>query len=140
MACPEPLMRQEQLFSDALRATRSYRITGGKLELLDDGRTLATFTKQDASPPTDKWLGKWIGPEGTSLVLSKNGNGYGVRIRSLDGVETFKGEPRGDGISFKRNGETESIRAGAGKATGMKWLLNKKNCLIIRTGEGFCRE
>ena len=140
MACPEPLMRQEQLFSDALRSTRSYRITGGKLELLDAGRTLATFTKQEASSLIDKWLGKWIGPEGTTLVLSKNGNGYDVRIRSLDGVKTFKGEPRGDGISFGRNGETESIRLGTGKETGMKWLLNKKNCLIIRTGEGFCRE
>jgi hypothetical protein len=36
--------------------------------------------------------------------------------------------------------KTESIHAGNGEDTGMKWLLDKKNCLIIKYGEGFCRD
>ncbi len=93
-----------------------------------------------ATRPTDQWLGKWTGPEGTYLVLSKDGGQYAVEVHSLDGPATYGGAPAGDHIEFRRNGKTESIHAGSGQETGMKWLLDKKNCLIIKTGEGFCRE
>ncbi|HXX28111.1 MAG TPA: hypothetical protein VEI99_06570 [Terriglobales bacterium] len=73
-------------------------------------------------------------------MLSNHGAGYLVEINSLDGLATYEGATRGDHIDFQRNGKTESIRAGSGQETGMKWLLDKKNCLIIRTGEGFCRD
>jgi len=89
---------------------------------------------------TDQWSGKWIGPEGTYLLLSNHGAGYLVEINSLDGLATYEGASTGEHIDFQRNGKTESIRAGSGQETGMKWLLDKKNCLIIRTGEGFCRD
>jgi hypothetical protein len=89
---------------------------------------------------TDLWLGKWVGPEGTFLVLSKSGEKYSVMIQSLDGPATYEGVPKGDRIEFQRNGRSESIHAGNGQETGMKWLLDKKNCLIIKTGEGFCRD
>ena len=88
----------------------------------------------------DKWLGKWIGPEGTYLVLSKNANKYVVMINSLDGPATYEGSEAREGIEFQRNGKTETIRAGKGDNTGMKWLQDKTNCLIIQTGEGFCRD
>jgi hypothetical protein len=88
----------------------------------------------------DQWLGKWIGPEGTYLVLTKNGAKYVIETHSLDGPATYEGTSAGDHIEFQRNGETESIHAGSGQETGMKWLLDKKHCLIIKTGEGFCRE
>jgi len=91
-----------------------------------------------ANNPTDQWLGQWNGPEGTSLLLSKNGDKYVVRIQSLDGPATYEGVPAGDRIQFQRDGKTESIHAGSGKETEMKWLLDKKNCLIIKAGEGFC--
>jgi hypothetical protein len=89
---------------------------------------------------TDKWLGQWNGPEGTYLLLSKSGHQYAVKIQSLDGPATYEGVAAGDRIKFKRDGKIESIRAGSGKETGMKWLLEKKDCLIIKQGEGFCRE
>ena len=89
---------------------------------------------------TNKWLGKWIGPEGTYLVLSKNAEKYVVEINSLDGPATYNGASAGDRIEFQRNGKTEYIHAGNGRDTGMKWLLEKSNCLIIKTGEGFCRD
>ena len=93
-----------------------------------------------ATSVTDKWMGKWVGPEGTFLQLSKEGNKYSVKIQSLDGAETYEGIATGDRIQFTRDGKTEAIRAGTGKETGMKWLLEEKNCLIIRDGEGFCRK
>lgn len=99
--------------------------------------TSAPAASNDA---TDNWLGKWIGPEGTYLVLAKNGGKYVVQINSLDGPANYEGTPNGERIEFQRNGKMESIHAGNGHDTGMKWLLDKKNCLIIQSGEGFCRD
>ena len=147
-------MKQEQAFVGALKATTSYRIVDEILELRDRERVLARFESSPVSSPsanrttapaaannpTDKWLGQWNGPEGTFLLLSKNGDKYAVKIQSLDGPATYEGDPAGDRIHFTRDGKTESIVAGSGQETGMKWLLDKKNCLIIKTGEGFCRD
>ncbi|HEY6372248.1 MAG TPA: hypothetical protein VIX37_16850 [Candidatus Sulfotelmatobacter sp.] len=71
-------------------------------------------------------------------MLAKNGVNYVVEIHSLDGPATYEGTPVGDRIEFQRNGKTESIHSGSGQETDMKWLLDKKNCLILRIGEGFC--
>jgi hypothetical protein len=89
---------------------------------------------------TDKWLGKWIGPEGTYLMLSKSAGKYVVLINSLDGPATYEGTAAGDRIEFQRDGKTETIHAGNGHDTGMKWLMDKTNCLVINAGEGFCRD
>jgi hypothetical protein len=56
-------------------------------------------SKSTAAPPaantvTDQWLGKWIGPEGTYLVLSKNADKYVVDIHSLDGPATYEAYSR----------------------------------------------
>jgi hypothetical protein len=89
---------------------------------------------------TDQWLGLWTGPEGTSLLLARTGTRYTVKIQSLDGPATYTGTPAGDHIEFIRNGKLETIHAGDGQATGMKWLLDEKNCLVIQKSEGFCRK
>jgi hypothetical protein len=90
------------------------------------------------------WLGKWDGPEGTYLILSRassaNDDKYLVEIRDLDGSKTFEAVSSGDRILFTRNGTEESIHAGNGEQAGMKWLLDKKHCLVIKYGEGFCRD
>jgi hypothetical protein len=82
----------------------------------------------------------WPGPEGTHLLLSKNGDGYSVEIQDLDGPAHYEGVADGDRIRFVRNGKEEFIYAGDGKASGMKWFLDKKNCLMTRKGEGWCRD
>ena len=89
----------------------------------------------------DAWLGQWTGPEGTFLLLETGeGGGYRVTIQSLDGKETYAADGTASGIVFERNGKTERIRAGSGKLTGMKWLADKSECLVIQLGEGFCRD
>jgi len=79
-----------------------------------------------ANTSTQKWLGQWNGPEGTYLVLSQNGDKYVVKIRSLDSLESYDGVSSGDRIQFVRDGKPESIHAGNGEDTGMKWLLDKR--------------
>lgn len=101
-----------------------------------------TVTNSPApTPMTDKWLGRWPGAEGTYLDLARNGDKYVVIIADLDGPKTYEGVAAGDHLAFKRGGKTESIRATNGKGTGMKWLLDEKNCLVVTVGsEGFCRK
>ena len=98
----------------------------------------------DMAPPTaatgtDAWIGKWMGPEGTFMDIEKSDTGYQLTISDLDGLKFFQGKRAGDAIEFERKGKTESIKASDGKATGMKWLADKKTCLTIHAGEGFCR-
>lgn len=94
----------------------------------------------DAPSLASQWQGQWTGPEGTLLDLEPRAGGVDITIHSLDGPDSYQGKEQADGIQFVRNGKTETIRAGDGEATGMKWLLDKQNCLVIRLGEGFCRD
>ena len=86
------------------------------------------------------WVGKWIGPEGTFLELAEKSGAYRVTIQSLDGPATYDAVAVADRLEFQRNGTLETIHATGGADTGMKWLLDKKDCLTIKTGEGFCRD
>jgi len=70
----------------------------------------------------------------------KSGDKYEIRIKDLDKVQTYRGTATGDSISFERNGKAQTIGSGNGERTGMKWLLDKKNCLLIRYGEAYCRD
>lgn len=93
-----------------------------------------------AAPAPDRWLGTWNGPEGTFLRLAGGGGAYDITVQNLDGPRTFKGTAVGDRIEFERDGTKESVRATGGVETGMKWLSEKKDCLTVRSGEGYCRD
>lgn len=88
----------------------------------------------------DQWLGRWFGPEGTYLAITKDGPGYMVAISDLDGPQYFRASADGAALRFERNGVVETITATDGEATGMKWLIEKNDCLTIKSGEGFCRD
>ncbi|WP_428313271.1 hypothetical protein [Hydrocarboniphaga sp.] len=88
----------------------------------------------------EAWMGRWTGPEGTLLDLSRSSGVYSVKVTSLDGPATYEGKGVGDHIEFQRDGKLETIRATNGQQTGMKWLAGKTNCLTIRQSEGFCRD
>lgn len=93
-----------------------------------------------AHPVPDHWLGQWNGPEGTFLRLDKESVTYKVTIQNLDGPRSFAGTPANGTVQFERDGVQESIHAGNGADTGMKWLSDKSNCLVVRSGEGYCRD
>jgi len=92
------------------------------------------------TPIADSWAGEWRGPEGTSLRIDKQEVGYALRITNLDGPREFHGIAADEVIEFERDGAKETIHAGDGAATGMKWLADKQDCLVVRAGEGYCRD
>jgi hypothetical protein len=89
---------------------------------------------------SDTWLGKWTGPEGTSLEIAKDKLHYKLTITDLDGPKEYRGEASRGGIDFMRDGEKLTIHPGSGADTGMKWLADKHNCLVVATNEGYCRD
>ena len=86
-------------------------------------------------------MGRWQGPEGTYLDLrrSSRSHEYDLVIAHLDGPKNYEAWAIKDGIQFERDGILHVIRAGDGRATGIKWFADKQNCLVIKFGEGFCR-
>ncbi|TFY94113.1 hypothetical protein DYL61_10550 [Pseudomonas nabeulensis] len=99
------------------------------------------------TPPTDQWVGKWIGVEGLYLTIAKDDSiGRGHYLLTMqygldaDDAGTFKGEANEDGIAFNRPDGPQLLRAGDGADTGLKWLADKKDCLIVVSGEGYCRQ
>lgn len=89
---------------------------------------------------TDTWAGQWNGPEGTFLKIDGSRGVYKLTIQGLDGANSYDGKSVEQRIRFMRNDREAYIQATDGAGTGMKWLADKQNCLIIRAGEGFCRD
>lgn len=96
----------------------------------------------DGAAETDKWVGKWTGVEGLALDIAKTATPgtYDVKVTLMDGSGSYTGTGDGDVIRFERGGVQETIRKATGDQTGLKWLAGKKNCLMIKQGEGFCRD
>jgi heat shock protein HslJ len=145
MACPEAVMKQETKYLAALQAANHFEWKDPYLLVYSKGwekplRFTRLATGVSSTETMDQWLGRWEGVEGTYLRLAKKGDKYVVEIRDLDGSKTFEGFGDGNRIRFTRDGKTEFISAGDGRATGMKWLADKKNCLLTRQGEGWCRD
>jgi hypothetical protein len=86
------------------------------------------------------YVGKWIGPEGTAMTITPAGSEYEVVITNLDGPRTFTGTLEGDGIHITRDATPLVIHKGDGQATGMKWLADKHDCLVVAANEGFCKD
>ena len=104
------------------------------------GDAPATAEKMSVSV-TEAWLGTWIGVEGTTLTIDPGGPGkVFITGLTLDGPYSFEGAADGDVIHFQRAGAQETIRAGDGAATGLKYLEGKTDCRVIKPGEGFCRD
>lgn len=88
------------------------------------------------------WAGKWTGVEGMYVTITPAAPGkYKLDMQSdLDTKGTYDGEDSEHGIKFKRGNEELSLRRGSGDETGLKYLASKKECLIVKDGEGYCRD
>ena len=88
------------------------------------------------------WAGKWTGVEGMYATITPTEPGkYKLEMQSdLDTKGTYDGQDSEHGIKFKRGSEELSLRRGNGDETGLKYLAGKKECLIVKTGEGYCRD
>lgn len=103
-------------------------------------RAATAATDSPAASEFDGWLGQWNGPEGTFVRLTGGQGTYVVTIQNLDGPRAFHGSADAKGIQFERDGVREWLRATDGRGTGMKWLVEKSDCLTVRPGEGYCRD
>jgi hypothetical protein len=91
--------------------------------------------------PTDAWIGKWVGVEGLALDIQRGTapGRYALTVQLMDTKNSYEGRAEGPVIRFKRGDKEETISHVTGAETGLKWLADKKNCLVIQPGEGFCR-
>ena len=95
----------------------------------------AASTSEAAGP----WVGRWQGPEGTFLDIAGGPGTYRITVQNLDGPRSFDAKAGSGTLTFVRDGVIETIRPGNGVDTGMKWLADKRDCLIVKAGEGYCR-
>ncbi len=90
------------------------------------------------------WAGKWIGVEGMyATIIPAEPGTYKLEMQSGTDAGTkgtYDGSDSEHGIKFKRGTEELSLRRGSGDETGLKYLAGKKECLIVKTGEGYCRD
>ena len=88
------------------------------------------------------WAGKWTGVEGMFVTITPGAPGqYKLEMQSdLDTKGSYDGTDSEHGIQFKRGAEQLSLRRGSGDETGLKYLAGKKECLIVKDGEGYCRD
>ncbi|QSX78701.1 hypothetical protein [Agrilutibacter solisilvae] len=96
----------------------------------------------DTAKPEADYLGRWTGVEGMYLVVaSKPGGGVTLDMQwDLDHKGTFDGSVTAEGLRFMREGVAETAVHTDGDATGLKHLAGKKDCLTVKTGEGYCRD
>lgn len=93
---------------------------------------------EEAPPPSNAvdLTGKWQGVEGTYLIVGPSD----VKIADLDGERTFPATHAQNSVTFTRDYINETITPTDGAGTGMKWLAGKKDCVVVKPGEGYCRD
>lgn len=94
-----------------------------------------------AAPEAD-YLGRWTGVEGMYLVVTtKPAGGVTLEMQwDLDHKGVFDGSVTAEGLRFMRDGVAETAVRGNGDATGLKHLAGKQDCLVVKPGEGYCRD
>jgi hypothetical protein len=90
------------------------------------------------------WAGKWIGVEGMYAIITPGEPGK-YKLEMQAGTDdstkgTYDGTDSEHGIKFKRGADELSLRRGNGDETGLKYLAGKKECLIVKDGEGYCKD
>ncbi len=96
-------------------------------------------------PAAEGWIGRWKGVEGLTLTIAadpaKRAGHYQLTDRyTLDDKGVFDGVAKGKTIVFTRPDGPQVLRATDGKATGLKYLAKKADCLTVKSGEGYCRD
>ena len=109
-----------------------------------DATEAVTVPEQTVTAMVDvaDWAGKWTGPEGLYVIVTPGTEGkIALEMQSdLDTKGSYEGTATADGVSFKRGDEMLMLKQATGDQTGLKYLVGKKNCLMVKSGEGFCRD
>lgn len=123
-------------------------LTDGNVEIVDlPDEGIANDAAGNAADATAGWTGRWVGVEGLNLVIApdaKAGVGH-YRLTMQYGVDetdkgVFEGVADGATIRFTRPDGAQVLKPGNGDDTGLKWLAGKSDCLVVKPGEGYCRD
>jgi len=93
-------------------------------------------------PSAQAFVGRWRGGEGTYMRISRTGPTF--RIENQWGLDAdmrgvFTGRLGRDGLRFRREGRTETLRPSRGDAVNRSALRGKTDCLKVSDEEGYCR-
>ena len=94
-------------------------------------------------PPARNYLGRWTGVEGMFLDIAATNRPDRYRLTmqyDLDHRRTVVAKLDNDRLVFTSEGSSHSLVPTDGVATGLKYLANKKDCLTVMPGEGYCRD
>lgn len=108
----------------------------------DESGSTETAAPPSASHAYADWAGKWVGVEGMFVTVTPTESGtYNLVMQSdLDTLGTYTGIDGETGIEFMRGGETRLLVSATGEDIGLKYLLDKTDCLMVKPGEGYCRD
>jgi hypothetical protein len=107
----------------------------------------ASPAKAESGPATKvnrfaSWAGRWNGVEGMYVDIKALGGGqYQLEMQhNLDEAATYMGQDDEHGIRFVRKGVPLMLYPTSGDEIGLKYLAGKKDCLIVKQYEGYCRD
>lgn len=87
--------------------------------------------------PKKDFIGRWYGADGTYMLVEAGR----VKINDGQGEKTYENASLTDrSIVFNRDGVIITARAGNGDDTGVAALAGKADCIVIKHGEGYCRD
>jgi hypothetical protein len=87
------------------------------------------------------WQGRWNGVEGMYVDITPLGGGkYRLEMQhGVDAAAIYVGQDDEQGIRFTRNQTPLMIISGPGDESDLRYLKGKKDCLIVKQYEGYCR-
>lgn len=106
------------------------------------GRRLSQTSNAVRLLPPAAFVGRWRGGEGTYLKISHQDSGFVIDNQwglDADMHGRFIGKVTPAGLSFRRNGVTETLRPSKGAAIDRSALAGKTDCLMVSHDEGYCR-
>ncbi|MEG3093442.1 lysozyme inhibitor LprI family protein [Sphingomonas sp. PB1R3] len=92
--------------------------------------------------PPAAFVGRWRGGEGTYLKISHQDSGFVIDNQwglDADMHGKFVGKVTPAGLSFRRNGVTETLRPSKSNMINRSALAGKTDCLMLSRDEGYCR-
>ena len=94
------------------------------------------------APSHSEWAGKWTGPEGLYVQITPTDAGaYNLEMQSdLDTKGIYPGQDAEGGIKFARGDKGFLLHSATGDETGLTDLAGKNNCLMVKSGEGYCKD
>jgi hypothetical protein len=93
----------------------------------------------------DGYVGHFVGVEGMFLDVEAMPEPHHYKLTmqwDLDHRGTFYAEqkPLELALDFVREGEWLGLMPTTGDRTGLKYLAGKKDCLMVKKGEAYCRD